>query len=311
MRIVFMGSAEIACPSLEALRTEPDFDVVGVVTQPDRPKGRRLHLAACPVKQRVAETDVEVFTPPSINTADALQVLSDWQPDVAVVAAYGQILKPAVLAVPRLGCINVHTSLLPRYRGAAPIQWAIANGDKETGITIMHMDVGMDTGDIISQRTVPIDADDTAGSLHDRLGVVGAELLCETLRDVVAGRATRTPQDESMASLAPKLSKQDGKIDWTRSADDIYNRIRGFNPWPCCYCAVSSGRSHTLRVLTGRLEDGAGEPGQVLDVKGDGPLVACGEGAIRLLDVQPEGKRVMRGNAYVCGHALQRGEILE
>ncbi len=311
MRVVFMGSADIACPSLEALLCEPDIDVVGVVTQPDRPKGRRLRLSACSVKQRVEESDVPVFTPQSINTAEALEMLRGWQPDVAVVAAYGQILRSTVLDIPRLGCINVHTSLLPRYRGAAPIQWAIANGDAETGITIMHMDAGMDTGDIISQRIVPIDVTDTAGTLHDRLGLVGAQLLCEVVRDLQAGRTERTPQDESLATHAPKLTKQDGRIDWTHSADAIYNRIRGFNPWPCCCCVVPAGGPHKLRVLTARLEDGEGGPGQVLDVRGEGPLVACGVGAIRLLDVQPEGKRVMHGNAYVCGHALQRGDVLE
>ncbi len=311
MRIVFMGSADIACPSLEALLREPGIELVGVVTQPDRPKGRRLKLSACSVKQRVEDSGIPVFTPQSINTDDALDTLRAWQPDLAIVAAYGQILKPAVLATPRLGCINVHTSLLPRYRGAAPIQWAIANGDSETGVTIMHMDEGMDTGDMIAKRVVPIAPSETAGELHDRLGVIGAELLCEVVRDLQTGRATRTPQDESEATYAPKLTKQDGRIDWTRSADAIYNRIRGFNPWPCCFCVVPAGGGHTLRVLRAQTEEGDGRPGEVLDVKGEGPLVACAEGAVRLMDVQPEGKRVMRGDAYVCGHALQRGDLLE
>lgn len=311
MRVVFMGSADIACPSLEALLREPGIDIVGVVTQPDRPKGRRLQLAACAVKQNVEAAGISVFSPRSINTEDALDTLRAWQPDLAVVAAYGQILKPTVLGVPRLGCINVHTSLLPRYRGAAPIQWAITNGDAETGVTIMYMDEGMDTGDMIAQRKVPISHDDTAGTLHDRLGVVGAELLCEAVRDLQAGRTIRTPQDAAQATYAPKLTKHDGRIDWTHSAAAIYNRVRGFNPWPCCYCVVSSGEGHKLRVLRARAEEGEGRPGEVLDVKGDGPLVACADRAVRLLDVQPEGKRVMPGDAYICGHSLQRGEFLE
>lgn len=311
MRVVFMGSADIACPSLEGLLREPDIEIVGVVTQPDRPKGRRLKLSACSVKQRVEDSDIPVFTPQSINTDDALEMLRAWEPDLAVVAAYGQILKPAVLELPRLGCINVHTSLLPRYRGAAPIQWAIASGDAETGVTIMHMDEGMDTGDMITQRAIPIKPAETAGELHDRLGVLGSELICEVVRDIRAGRATRTPQDESQATYAPKLTKQDGRIDWTHSADAIYNRIRGFNPWPCCYCIVPAGGGHKLRVHRAQIEAGDGRAGEVLDVKGDGPLVACAGGAIRLLDVQPEGKRVMRGDAYVCGHTLQLGDLLE
>jgi methionyl-tRNA formyltransferase len=310
MRVVFMGSADIACPSLEALLHEPGIEIIGVVTQPDRPKGRRLQLAACSVKQHVAASGIPVFSPQSINTDDSLNTLCAWQPDLAVVAAYGQILKPAVLELPRFGCINVHTSLLPRYRGAAPIQWAIANGDTETGVTIMHMDEGMDTGDMIAQRMVSIERADTASTLHDRLGAVGAALLCEVVRDLQAGCATRTPQDASQATYAPKLTKHDGRIDWTHSADAIYNRIRGFNPWPCCYCVVPAGGVHKLRVLSARIENGEGRPGEVLDIKGDGPLVACADGAVRLLDVQPEGKRVMRGNAFVCGHTLQRGELL-
>jgi len=311
MRVVFMGSAEIACSSLDALLSEPSVTVVGVVTQPDRPKGRQLKLAACSVKQHVAEAGIPIATPQSINAAESLDWLRSLAPDLAVVVAYGQILKPAVLAAPRLGCINVHTSLLPRYRGAAPIPWAVANGDRETGVTIMHMDPGMDTGDIIAQRVVSIHADDTAGSVHDRLALAGSALLCAVLREIQAGRAPRRPQDESLATYAPKLSKLDGKIDWTQSADAIYNRVRGFNPWPCCYCGVPSAGRGMLRVLAARVEAGTGAPGEVLNIGGDGPLVGCGTEALRLLEVQPEGKRAMRGDAYLRGHALRLGEILK
>ncbi len=310
MRVVFMGSADIACPSLERLLREPTVDVVGVVTQPDRPKGRKLKLSACAVKAHMEQTGIPVVTPRNINAPEALDVLRVLAPELIVVVAYGQILKPEVLAIPSLGCINVHTSLLPKYRGAAPIQWAVANGDSETGVTIMYMDVGMDTGDIILQRTVPIGSCDTAGVIHDRLSVVGADLLYEAVCDLKAGRAVRHPQDERLATYAPKLTKHDGRIDWTQSADAIYNHVRGFNPWPCCYCVVSGEASTTLRVLAAQREPGDGAPGAVLGTKGDGPLVACGVGSIRLLQVQPQGKRVMEGSAYLCGHALQEGDVL-
>jgi len=310
MRVVFMGSAEIACKSLDVLLREPGVEVVGVVTQPDRCKGRKLKISCCPAKDHVAGMDIPVFSPQSINTPESLEQLQKWKPDLIVVLAYGQILKPEVLEVAPLGCINVHTSLLPKYRGAAPIQWAVANGESETGVTIMYMDKGMDTGDIILERTVWIGAEETAGELHDKLAVAGAELLSEAVHDIKAGCAPRIPQDESMASYAPKLSKKDGEIDWTQTAEDIHNKIRGFNPWPCCFCHVPDKKHDTLRILAAGVEEGAGRPGEVLDVKGRGPLIACGSGALRLREVQPQGKRVMHGRDYICGHALQRGEVL-
>jgi methionyl-tRNA formyltransferase len=308
MRVVFMGSAEIACPSLEALLAEPCVDVVGVVTQPDRPKGRRLKLAECAVKASVADLDIPILTPENINTAEALDVLRSWTPDLVVVIAYGQILRPNVLAIPPLGCINIHTSLLPRYRGAAPIQWAVTNGDAETGATIMFMDEGMDTGDIIAQRSIPIGRDETAGMVHDHLAKVGASLLCEVVKDLLADKVDSRSQCEAEATYAPKLKKRDGEIDWTLPAEAIYNRVRGFNPWPCCYCFMPHGINGTLRVKMARLESGNGAPGEVLSIKGDGPVIACGVGALRLLEVQPEGKRSMAGSAFVCGRSLAVGD---
>ncbi len=310
LRVVFMGSAEISCLSLDALLHDQGIDVVGVVSQPDRRKGRSLHIAECPVKAHVAGMGIPVFSPQSINAQESLEQLRAWNPDLVVVLAYGQILKPEVLDVARLGCINVHTSLLPKYRGAAPIQWAIVNGDSETGVTIMHMDKGMDTGDIICKQTVSIGAEETAGMLHDRLAVAGAELLREVVRNIRSGCSQRVAQDDLLATYAPKLTKQDGLIDWTLPADEIHNHIRGFNPWPCCYCGLPGKGDKRLRILAAELEDGSGSPGEVLDVKGEGPLVACGSGAVRLLEVQPQGKRVMHGRDYICGHALQKGEML-
>lgn len=310
MRIVFMGSAEIACYSLDALLKADGIDVVAVVTQPDRCRGRKLRMCSCPAKEHVRGTGIEVFSPASINTPESLEKLRGWKADLIVVMAYGQILKPDVLQAAPLGCINVHTSLLPAYRGAAPIQWAIANGERETGVTIMQMDKGMDSGDILAQRAILIDADETAGMLHNRLGVLGAELLRETVGDIAAGRAVRTPQNHDIATYAPKLSKKDGEIDWGMSAREIHNRVRGFNPWPCCFCHIPDRKHSVLRVLKSQVEDGTGAPGAVLDVKGEGPVIACGDGALRLLDVQPQGKRVMTGREYICGHALQVGEVL-
>ncbi len=310
LRVVFMGSAGISCLSLDALLRESVVDVVGVVSQPDRRKGRSLHIAECPVKAHVAGMNIPVFSPQNINTAESLEQLRAWKPDLVIVLAYGQILKQDILEVAQRGCINVHTSLLPKYRGAAPIQWAIVNGESETGVTIMHMDKGMDTGDIILKRTVWIGADETAGELHDKLAVAGAELLCEALHEIMGGCAPQIPQDESMATYAPKLRKQHGLIDWMKSAKEIHDRIRGFNPWPCCFCMMPGGGQKRLRILVARIEDGNGLPGEILDVKGDGPLVACGTGAVRLMEVQPQGKRVMHGKDYICGHSLQKGETL-
>jgi len=305
-----MGSAGIACHSLDALMHEPGVDVVAVVTQPDRRKGRKLQLSACPAKAHVAGSGIPVYTPGRINESEAIAHLRAHKPDLIAVVAYGQILSREVLDLAPLGCINVHTSLLPAYRGAAPIQWAVAKGESHTGVTIMYMDEGMDTGDIILQSSTPIGENETAGELHDRLAVMGADLLVEAVRKIAAGTAERVAQDHTAASYAPKLSKHDGEMDWNLSSRELHNQVRGFNPWPCCFCHVPERKHSTLRVWRALAEDGTGRPGEILDVKGDGPLVACGSGALRLLEVQPEGKRIMTGREYICGHSLRVGEIL-
>lgn len=307
MRVVFMGSAPLSCPSLRALADADGFEVAAVVTQPDRPKGRHLGMSESPVKTFAVELGIPVLMPENVSASESVEALKRLAPDVVAVAAYGQIVKPCVLDVPRLGCVNVHASLLPRYRGAAPIQWAIANGEKVTGITIMFMAEGMDTGDIITRTEVEIGEAETGGELHDRLGPIGARALVDALRLLAAGEAPRRPQDDAEATYAPKLKKSDGEIDWTMAARAVYNRVRAFNPWPCCRCRV---RGHGLRVLVARVEDGAGKPGMVLDVSGDGPLVAAGEGAVRLVEVQPEGKKRMSGTAYLSGHKLEVGTTL-
>lgn len=309
MRVVFMGSAELACPALMALATAPGMDVVGVVTQPDRPKGRNLGLAACRAKVVAEVAGLNILTPQKVNAPESVEALRGLAPELIVVAAYGQILGKTLLALPRRGCINVHASLLPRYRGAAPIQWAIANGDAVTGVTTMLMNPEMDGGDILLQEPVEIGDGETAGELHDRLARTGAGLLLRTLEAWLAGTLTARPQDPGQATLAPKLRKQDGQIDWTRDAREIYNRIRAFNPWPGSYCAVrGAGDAGVLKVHRVAVEAGEGPAGRVLAIGAEGPLIAARHGAVRLLEVQPPGGRVMSGAAYWRGHPVEIGQ---
>ncbi len=309
-----MGSAEIACAALQTLLATDGIEIVGMVTQPDRPAGRRLQTASCAARAFALDLGVDLYAPAQVNSAEALARIRAWRPDIGVVVAYGQILRPELLAVPPLGFINMHTSLLPKYRGAAPIQWAVANGERKTGVTIMQMDAGMDTGDILAWHEVAIGDADTAGAVSDRLTVAGTALLVETLSDLRAGRAVRHPQEQALATLAPKLTKAHGRIDWTQPARTLYNRVRGFYPWPCCSSDFGcSGRLRTLRILAAHVECGGTRvaPGTVMDVSGGGPLVACGEGALRLLQVQPEGGNVMTGTAFLCGRPVRVGDRFE
>jgi methionyl-tRNA formyltransferase len=311
MRIIFMGSSGFACPSLDRILADGRDDVVAVVTQPDRPKGRNLELSACPVKNHLGARSIPVLTPGKVNVPESLAVLKDLSPDVLVVVAYGQLLKPALLSLPTVGCINVHGSLLPKYRGAAPIQWAVANGERVTGVTTMHVNERLDAGDMILKSEVTIAEDDTGGTLHDKLAAAGAALLSATLDLIRSGKAPRFPQDEAQATSAPKLKKTDGRIDWGFAAATIHNRVRAFNPWPACYCEMPGDSGKFLKVLRTRVEAGHAKPGMVIDVSGDGPLVQAGdEAAVRLLEVQPEGRRPMSGGAFLCGRPLMCGEIL-
>ncbi|NQU40657.1 MAG: methionyl-tRNA formyltransferase [Lentisphaerae bacterium] len=309
MRAVFMGSAPLSCASLEVVLDL--CDVVGVVAQPDRPRGRKLKVCHGAVKALALSRDVPVVTPEHINEAESVAVLAAWRPDVIVVVAYGQILRQPLLDIPPLGCINVHTSLLPAYRGAAPIQWAVANGDTETGVTTMFMDTGMDSGDIIYQDRVAIGSDETGAALHDRLALRGAALLRRTLTDLTEGVVPRRPQDVKTATTARRLQRADGRIDWSQSAQRIHNRIRGFNPWPGSFCHAPNGR--LLKVWQAELAPNPTEahPGTVIGFTDGSPVVASSDGAVRLLEVQPEGAKVMGGAAYVRGHALREGDLLE
>lgn len=313
MRIVFMGSAELACASLDAVHARAADEVVGVVTQPARPRGRRLQEQPCPAAAHAETLGLPVLTPENVNTTDSLDALRALRPELVVVVAYGQILRAPLLALPPQGSINVHTSLLPRYRGAAPIQWAIVNGETETGVTTMRIAARMDAGDILQQRVVPIGPEDTAGSLHDRLAGAGAELLDRTLDALADGTLTATPQVEADATYAPKLSKADGRIDWHSPAPAIYNRVRGFNPYPGCFCYAPRGADAPLRVHAVRVEHApvSAPPGRVLACDDEGPLITAGEQAVRLCAVQPAGGKRMSGAAWLRGHALAPGDEVE
>lgn len=303
MRIIFMGSAGFACPCLETLLSSPGDEVVAVVTQPDRPKGRNLEVSSCPVKQYLGARQIPVLSPENVNTSESVALLRDLRPHLIVVVAYGQILKSGILSLPPLGCINVHGSLLPKYRGAAPIQWAVANGDSVSGITTMYVNERMDAGDMILKREVVIDPLDTGGSLHDKLARVGADLLGETIALIRNGPVSRSPQDESAATMAPKLKKSDGRIDWYLPASTIHNHVRAFNPWPGSSCTLPGEAKNTIKVLATRVEPGQGIPGTLIEASGDGPLIQTSDQAIRLLEVQPEGRKPMTGAAFLRGHA--------
>jgi methionyl-tRNA formyltransferase len=312
MKIVFMGSAELACPSLRSLCDNPEFEVAAVVTQPAKPRGRNRRTALCAAGEEAIRGGVTLLTPSSVNSAESVSTLRSLAPEAIVVVAYGQILKPPVLGVPPMGCVNVHASLLPRYRGAAPIQWSIANGETETGVTTMLMNERMDDGDILLQERAAIAADETASQLHDRLARLGAALLIRTLRELRAGKLKPRPQDRSMATLAPRLRKEDGRIIWTRPVADTYNRVRAFDPWPGSYCVVPAGEgpAYRLAVLRCRAETRSGAPGRVLDTGADGPLVGAGGASLRLLEVQPEGRHSMDGASFLRGHRLAEGDML-
>lgn len=306
MRILFMGSGDLACPALSRLLDRPGDEVVAVVSQPDRPKGRNRRVAPCPAKAFAEARGIPVFTPERIGAPTAVTEVAGLHPDLITVVAYGQYIKPEILAIPPLGAINVHPSLLPKYRGASPIQWALANGESTTGVTILYVSKAMDAGDIILQQSVPIDPDDTAGSLSPRLAELGGELLVTAIEQIANGTATRTPQDETQATIVYKLSKEDGRIDWQQPAETIRNRIRGFTPWPGCYTDVQ-GKMLKVTAADVIAGEGSHEPGTVIDCLPEGPVIATGADALLLREVQPEGRKPMSGSAYLCGHAIRPG----
>ena len=274
MRILFMGTPDFAVPSLEAL-IQAGHQICGVFTQPDKPKNRGMKLQAPPVKECALAHDIPVHQPTKLRDGTALALIQELAPELIVVAAYGRILPDDILAAPPKGCINVHSSLLPNYRGAAPINWAVLNGDKETGVTIMHMAHDLDAGDIISQAATPIDPDETVVTLHDRLAVLGAQLLVETVAQIDAGTATRTPQDHDKATLAPMLSRELSPMDFTRTARQLHDQVRGLIPWPAAVATLGDKRCKVFKTVVSEERTNTA-PGTVLAAGKDGLAVACG-----------------------------------
>jgi methionyl-tRNA formyltransferase len=304
-----MGTASLSCDSLRALIQAPGCQVVAVVTQPDRPKGRELKLQPSPVKALALELKLPVLQPERARDEAFLGVLRDLHPDLIAVAAYGQILSQSLLDLPRFGCLNVHTSLLPRYRGAAPIQWAIVNGDAETGVTIMKMNAGLDTGDILTQAVTPIHTEDNAETLYDRLGRLGAELLSQTIPEYVAGRIPPRSQPIEGVSYAPKIKKQDGQIDWAQPASVIWNRIRGLVPWPGAFTYLrGQPKPLLLKIWQAEAVVGKGLPGEVLQADKSAITVGCGRDVLRILALQREGGRRLSAGEFLAGHPLLPGQ---
>lgn len=309
MRLVFMGTPDFASTSLEALLRSGD-SVVGVVTQPDRPKGRGHILIPSPVKLVAQREKIPLLQPLKMKDPEFLQALAEWKPDIIAVAAFGRILPPPVLVLPPSGCINVHGSLLPKYRGAGPIQWAIINGETETGITTMLMDEGMDTGAILLQEAISITPDDTASTLSTRLAELGGRLLVETIAQLKAGTLVPRQQDSSLATSAPLLKKEDGAIDWTLPATALANRIRGLSPWPGAYTTVAEGSIWTIwsaLALPGQVTK---PPGMIVAVTREAIHVATGAGILSVMELQPANSRRMAVSQYLTGHPIAVGSQL-
>ncbi len=312
LRLVFMGTAELAVASLRALADDPSIDLAAVVTQPDRPKDRDLKLQPSPVKVEAARHGWPLLQPERARNPEFIQQLAVLRTDLIVVAAYGQILPPAILDLPKFGCLNVHTSLLPKHRGAAPIQWAILKDDVETGVTIMKMDAGLDTGEILTQQVTPVLPEDNAQTLHDRLAEIGAALLRKTIPEYAAGLVRPRPQPEEGASYARKIRKEDGRLDWTQPARTLWNRIRAFTPWPGAFTFLPGvTRLPLVKVWQAEIVDSLSKsPGAILSADRSGIVVACGDQALRILLLQREGGRRLKPHEFLAGHPLNVGEIL-
>ena len=306
MRVVFMGTPDIAATCLKKILAD-GFDVVGVYTQPDRPKGRGMKLVASPVKEVAVAAGIPVFQPENFREEETVEQLRALQPDICAVVAYGRILPQKVLDVPKYGCINLHVSLLPKYRGSAPVQWAVLNGDTETGVSIMQMDEGLDTGDVLVCEKIAIDPEETSGELFDRVTAVGARVLCEAVPALEAGTLKPQPQQHENATLAPMLDKELAEFRLTDTAAHIHNWVRGMNPWPMAWFVTAGGKK--VKVTECRVAASNGEaPGTVLSTR---PLtVACADGAVQLLHVVPEGKKPMDGTSFAAGLRLKAGDTL-
>ena len=301
MRIVFMGTPDIAATCLKKLLAD-GFDVAAVYTQPDRPKGRGMKLVFPPVKEVAVAAGIPVYQPESFRDAETVETLRALRPDAIAVVAYGRILPQSVLDIPPKGCVNIHASCLPEYRGSAPYQWAVLDGKRETGVAAQFMVKQLDAGDVIAVSKTPIGPDETAGQLLDRLAVLGADLLSKTLSNVEKGEAKATPQDASKATYAPMLDKSMCAIDWTKTAQQIHNHVRGLHPWPVATAELAGTKFkiHATAIVAGK-----GEPGKILGLTKTGLQVACGEGAIEIRELQAEGGKRMAAPDYFRGHPLE------
>lgn len=306
MKIIFMGTPDFAAASLEALIASR-HEIQAVVTQPDKPKGRKGELTPSPVKVIAKREGIKVYQPLKVRDEEFVKTLRAYNPDVMVVVAFGQIIPLSILKMPKYGCVNIHGSLLPKYRGAAPIQWAVLDGEKETGITTILMDEGIDTGDILLKKTIEIDADETSGSLFDKLMALGAKTILETLDELENGSLTPTKQGESPTAYAKMLTKAMGLIDFTKSAKELDCFVRGMDPWPSAYTLLSG---KTLKLWKVRAVDGSGKAGSVIEIGKESFTIACGEGAIEVIEVQLEGKKRMSAGDFLKGSTLNIGQEL-
>ncbi|WP_462432775.1 methionyl-tRNA formyltransferase [Phascolarctobacterium succinatutens] len=310
MRIVFMGTPDFAVGSLQALCESGKHEILAVVTQPDRPKGRGNKLLQTPVKEYALEQGLTVYQPQKVKNPEFVELLHELQPELIVVAAFGQFLSKEILELPKYGCINVHASLLPKYRGAAPIQYAIIKGEKESGVTIMQMDIGMDTGAMLDKVVVPIAENTTMGELHDALREQGATLLLQVIDKIAAGTAVAEPQDNEQATYATLLDRSMEHIDWSKTAQEVHNLIRGFNPAPSTFTKLPNGKS--LKIWGSKITDksSTAAAGTVIETGKHSFFVACGEGVLEITEVQPESKKRMPAQVFLNGRGVQEGDLL-
>lgn len=310
MRIVFMGTPDFAVGSLQALCESGKHEILAVVTQPDRPKGRGNKLLQTPVKEYALAQGLTVYQPQKVKTPEFVELLHELQPELIVVAAFGQFLSKEILELPKYGCINVHASLLPKYRGAAPIQYAIIKGEKESGVTIMQMDIGMDTGAMLDKVVVPIEENTTMGELHYALREQGAALLLQVIDKIAAGTAVAEPQDNEQATYATLLDRSMEHIDWSKTAQEVHNLIRGFNPAPSTFTKLPNGKG--LKIWGSKMTDknSAAAAGTVIETGKHSFLVACGEGVLEITEVQPESKKRMPAQVFLNGRGVQEGDLL-
>ena len=304
MKIIFMGTPDFAAASLEAL-INSKHEVLAVVTQPDKPKGRKGELTSSPVKLIALEKGIEVYQPLKVRDEEFIETIRSYKPDVIVVVAFGQIIPQSILVMPKYGCVNIHGSLLPKYRGAAPIQWAVLDGEKETGITTILMDKGIDTGDMLLKKTIQIAEDETSGSLFDKLMALGAETILETLEGLEEGRLTPIKQGESPTDYAKMLTKAMGEIDFNKSAKELDCFVRGMDPWPSAYTSLGG---KTLKIWKVKPVKGSGKPGSVIEVRKDSFIIACGEDSLEVFEVQLEGKKRMKTGDFLKGSSLSIGQ---